>query len=103
MKLTKNTLKKIIREELEDGALTADTSAVDPDQLEQRFEATLKDAIKGVDEAIAKPLVGKLISGYEDEGPVIKAYVYDEGYGGPLSIVAVFKDRGASVAKAFID
>lgn len=99
MKLTKNTLKKIIREELEDGALTA----VDPDQLEQRFEATLKDAIKGVDEAIAKPLIGKLISGYEDEGPVIRAYVYDEGYGGPLSIVAVFKDRGASVAKAFID
>lgn len=99
MKLTKNTLKKIIREELEDGALTA----VEPDQIDQRFKATLKDAIKGVDDAIAKPLIGKLISGYEDEGPVKDAYVYDEGYGGPLSIVVVFKNRGVTVATAFVD
>lgn len=103
MKLTKQTLKRIIKEELEDGALTPDTRPVDPDQIDQRFKAALKDAIKGVDDAIAKPLIGKLISGYEDEGPVIRAYVYDEGYGGPLSIVVVFKDRGVSVASAFVD
>jgi len=97
MKITKQTLKKLIKEELEQ------SGTVDPAELQQRFRATLEDAIKGVDEAIAKPLVGKLISGHEDEGPVIRAYVYDEGYGGPLSIVAVFKDRGVSVATAFID
>ena len=80
MKLTKQTLKRIIREELEDGALTADTRAVDHNQLTKQLDAALNDAIKQMEETMVKPLVGNLISGHEDKGPVVDANLYEADY-----------------------
>ena len=80
MKITKQQLKQIIREELEDGALTPNARPVDRGQLTKQLDAALDDAIKQMEETMVKPLVGKLISGYEDKGPVVDANLYEADY-----------------------
>ena len=92
MKLTKQTLKRIIQEELEDGALTPDARAVDRRQLTKQLGAALDVAIKQMEETMVNPLVGKLISGYEDRGPVTEANLYEADYAPGFTVWVGFEN-----------
>jgi hypothetical protein len=87
MKLTKNTIKRLIKEELAQG------ESIDSLELEDRFRTMLWSHTRELDKAIAEPLIGKLINTYEERGPVIKAYVDLERKGDyPLvPVVVVFE------------
>jgi hypothetical protein len=105
MKLTKNTIKKLIKEEIAQEVLRVpdperesaqreqwrQLGRVDAARVEYDFKTALSDAIEQINETIAKPLIGKRISGHESKGPVIKAYVYEPGYSPGLDLVVVFK------------
>ncbi len=85
MKLTKQKLKQIIKEEL------AEDEVVDMYELEDRFRTMMQSYIKKLDDAIAKPLIGKLISTYEDRGRVIDAKINFESYSPLIEVSVVFE------------
>ena len=101
MKITKQQLKQIIREELEDGAFTPDSRAVDSDQLTKQLDAALKDAVKQIEQTMVKPLVGKLISGHEDEGPVVEAFLYEADYAPGFEVWVRF-ENGSRTSIAYV-
>ena len=66
MKLTKDKLKQIIREEI-----APLNGSVKPAKIEKRFQIDIARAIEAVGSAVAATIEGKLISGHEDKGPVV--------------------------------
>ena len=45
-----------------------------------------------MDETVAKPLIGKLISGHENKGPVVEADIYEADYAPGFDIWVGFEN-----------